>query len=305
MRDYLIRRFLIGFFTLWIVSIVVFLLIRVSGDPVYLMVEPGAPMEEIQAMREHWGLDKPLVIQYARMIENALRGDLGKSIVYAQPTLELYLQRLPYSLQLAGTAFVLSFVFGVLMGVLSALRVGGFFDTFGKVFAFLGLAVPSFWLGLMLIMIFAVYLRVLPAAGKGSAQHVILPSIALAWYMTAAYVRITRSSLLEVLGSNFIKLKRITGVPEFLVVAKHALRNAMIPVVTFAGVELAIMVNGGFVVEIVFGWPGTGLLLYDGILQRDYPLVQTVVLITAALVVSANLLVDLLYAYIDPRIRLQ
>jgi peptide/nickel transport system permease protein len=305
MRDYLIRRLVIGLFTLWIVSIVVFLLIRVSGDPVYLMVEPGAPMEEIQAMREHWGLDKPLIIQYGRMIANILHGDFGKSIVYARPTLELYLERLPYSLQLAGTAFVLSFVFGVLMGVLSALRVGGFFDTFGKIFAFLGLAIPSFWLGLMLIMIFAVYLRVLPAAGKGSVQHVILPSIALGWYMTAAYVRLTRSSLLEVLGSNFIKLKRITGVPEFLVVAKHALRNAMIPVITFAGVELAIMINGGFVVEIVFSWPGTGLLLYDGILQRDYPIVQTVVLMTAALVVSANLLIDLLYAYIDPRIRLQ
>jgi len=304
MRDYLIRRFVIGFFTLWMVSIVVFLLIRVSGDPVFLMVEPGAPPEEVPAMREHWGLDKPLLVQYGRMIVNAFKGDFGKSLVYSRPTLELYLERLPYSLQLAGTAFVLSFLFGVLMGVLSALRVGGFFDTFGKVFAFLGLAVPSFWLGLMLIMIFAVYLRVLPAAGKGTVLHVILPSIALAWYMTAAYVRITRSSLLEVLGSNFIKLKRITGLSEFMVVAKHALRNAMIPVVTFAGVELAIMVNGGFVVEIVFSWPGTGLLLYDGILQRDYPLVQTVVLITAALVVGANLFVDLLYAYIDPRIRL-
>jgi peptide/nickel transport system permease protein len=305
MRDYLIRRFVIGFFTLWIVSVVVFLLIRLSGDPIYLMVEPGAPLEEIQAVRAHWGLDKPLIIQYGHMVANILRGDFGKSIIYARPTLELYLERLPYSLQLAGAAFFLSFVFGVFMGVLSALRVGGFFDTFGKIFAFLGLAIPSFWLGLMLIMIFAIDLRLLPAAGKGSVRHLILPSIALGWYMTAAYVRLTRSSLLEVLGSNFIKLKRITGVPEFLVVAKHALRNAMIPVVTFAGVELAIMVNGGFVVEIVFGWPGTGLLLYDGILQRDYPIVQTVVLITAALVVSANLLVDLLYAYIDPRIRLQ
>jgi peptide/nickel transport system permease protein len=305
MKDYILRRLLTGLLILWIVSVVVFLLVRLSGDPIYTMIEPGAPKEEIQALREYWGLDKPLTLQYGRFVKNALKGDFGKSIAFKKPTMELYLERLPNSLQLAGASFILALLFGVIMGVLSALRVGGFFDTFGKVFAFLGLAVPSFWLGLMLIMIFAVYLRVLPTSGKGGIQHLILPSVALAWYMTAAYVRLTRSSLLEVLGSNFIKFKRITGLPEFLIVAKHGLRNALIPVVTFAAVQLAVTINGGFVIEIVFSWPGTGLLLYHGIVQRDYPLVQAVVLMTATLVVSANLLVDILYSVIDPRIRLR
>ena len=157
----------------------------------------------------------------------------------------------------------------------------------------------------MLIMVFVVYWRIFPVTGSEGMKHVVLPSISLAWYITAAYVRLTRSSLLEVLGSDHVKFNRITGIPELLVVGKHALRNALIPVVTFAGVQLAIMINGAFVVEIVFSLPGTGLLLYDGIVQRDYPLVQTVVIITALLVVAANLMVDIIYAYIDPRIRLK
>ncbi len=305
MRDYIIRRALIGIVTLLVVSVVVFLLIRVSGDPIEMMIEPGARMEDIQAMRAHWGLDRPLILQYAIFISNALKGDFGKSIIYGKPTFDLYMERLPDSLKLVLTAFALALAVGVTMGVLSALKVGGFFDTFGKVFAFLGLAVPSFWLGLMLIMIFVVYWRIFPVTGTSGFKHIILPAISLAWYITAAYVRLTRSSLLEVLGSDHIKFNRITGIPEFLVVGKHALRNALIPVVTFAGVQLAIMVNGAFVVEIVFALPGTGLLLYDGIVQRDYPLVQTVVIITAGLVVFANLMVDIIYAYIDPRIRLK
>ena len=305
MRDYIIRRILIGIVTLLVVSVVVFLLVRVTGDPAEAMIEPGARMEDIQALRVHWGLDKPLIVQYAIFISNALKGDFGRSIIYSKPTFDLYLSRLPDSLKLVFTAFAMAFVLGVAMGVLSALKVGGFFDTFGKLFAFLGLAIPSFWLGLMLIMLFAVYWRIFPVTGSTGFKHFILPSITLAWYMTAAFVRLTRSSLLEVLGSDHIKFNRVTGVPEFLVVGKHALRNALIPVVTYAGVQLAIMINGAFIVEIVFGLPGTGLLLYDGIVQRDYPLVQTVVIITAGLVVFANLLVDIIYAYIDPRIRLK
>ena len=305
MRDYIIRRLIVGLITLWVVSIVVFLLIRLSGDPIYVMIEPGASKEEVEAMRTLWGLDKPLIIQYGIFIGNAMKGNFGKSIIYGRSTFELYMQRLPDSLKLVTTAFVMALFFGVSIGVLSALRVGGFFDTFGKVFAFLGLAVPSFWLGLMLIMIFVVYWRIFPVTGSEGMKHVVLPSISLAWYITAAYVRLTRSSLLEVLGSDHVKFNRITGIPELLVVGKHALRNALIPVVTFAGVQLAIMVNGAFVVEIVFSLPGTGLLLYDGIVQRDYPLVQTVVIITALLVVTANLMVDIIYAYIDPRIRLK
>jgi len=288
-----------------VVSIVVFLLIRVSGDPIYLLVEPGAGKEEVESMRKLWGLDKPLIVQYGIFIGNALKGNFGKSIIYGRPTFEMYRERLPDSLKLVITAFAMALFFGISIGVLSALRVGGFFDTFGKIFAFMGLAVPSFWLGLMLIMMFTVYWRIFPVTASTGMKHIVLPAVSLAWYITASYVRLTRSSLLEVLGSDHVKFNRISGIPELFVVGKHALRNALIPVVTFAGVELAIMVNGAFVVEIVFSLPGTGLLLYDGITQRDYPLVQTVVMITALFVVAANLMVDIIYAYIDPRIRLR
>lgn len=305
MRAYIVRRLLLGVVTLWLVSVIIFTLVRLSGDPVYMMVEPGAPRAQIEALRHQFGFDRPLIAQYGFFIKEALRGNLGDSIVYHTPSLGLYLERLPATVQLVGVAAALAIGFGVLMGVLSALRVGGFFDTFGKMFAFLGLGVPSFWLGLMMILVFAVELRVLPAGGRGGLQHLVMPAVALAWYTSASYLRLTRSSLLEVLGSEYIKLARIKGLPELLVVGKHALRNGLIPVVSFAGMQLVLMINAAVVVEIVFAWPGIGLLLYDGIMLRDYPVVQTAVIIAAALMVGANLLVDILYAYIDPRIRLR
>ncbi|MFC1909545.1 ABC transporter permease [Chloroflexota bacterium] len=304
MRNYIIRRSLIGLLTLWLVSMIVFGLVRVTGDPTYIMVEPGASMQEIQDLRAHWGLDRPIIVQYAVFMGNILKGDFGMSIVSGWPNFDLYVQRLPASLQLAFTAFAIALVFGISMGVLSALKVGGFFDSFGKIFAYLGLAIPSFWLGLMFILLFAVYLKILPVSGRGGIEHIIMPATCLAMHICASYLRLTRSSLLEVLGRDYIRFTRIKGLPELLVVGKHAFRNAFIPLVTYGGVQLAIMINGGVVVEMVFAWPGTGLLLRDAIMTRDYALVQTIVLITATIVVIANLCVDTLYAYIDPRIRL-
>ncbi len=305
MRDYIIRRLLLGLLTLWMVSIVVFLFLRISGDPITAMTEPGATQEQLNALRAQWGLDKPLIVQYGIFILHALRGDFGISVVYRMSALELYFQRLPISIELAGTAFAMAFIFGVLMGILSALKVGGRFDTFGRIFVFIGLSIPSFWLGLMLIMVFSVYLKVLPPGEAGGIDHLVLPATALAFYITAAYMRLTRSSLLEVLGTDHINFSRIKGLPELWVVGKHALRNALIPVISYAGIQLALMINGGIVIEIVFSWPGTGLLLYNGILLRDYPLVQAIVLITATLLVLTNLMVDILYCYLDPRIKLR
>jgi ABC-type dipeptide/oligopeptide/nickel transport system permease component len=305
MRDYIIRRLLLGLITLWIISVVVFGLVRFIGDPILAMIEPGASMGEIQALRERWGLNKPLIVQYGVFISRAVRGDFGESIGYKRPALDLFLRALPNTLYLGATAFALAVIFGLTLGLLSPLKVGGFFDTFGKVFAFMGLAIPGFWLALMFILVFGIFLGILPVSGVGGIRHLIMPATCLALYNTAAFVRLSRSSLLEVLGSDYIKFLRVKGVPEWLVVGRHALRNALIPVISYGGVQLATMLSGSIAIEIVFAWPGVGLLMYQALMQRDYPLVQTPVLMTATMVVMINLIVDILYAYIDPRVRLK
>ncbi|HSS82735.1 MAG TPA: ABC transporter permease, partial [Reyranella sp.] len=232
-------------------------------------------------------------------------GDLGQSFYYQTPVSELYLSRLPYSLLLAATAMVFSLAIGTPTGVLASVRVGRFWDSAGKLFALLGLSLPSFWVGLVLILIFSVYLRWLPSSGAGTPAHLIMPAFALGWYFAAAHMRLTRSSMLEVLGSEYIKLARLKGLPEALVIGKHALKNALIPVITLAGINLVVMINVAVVVETVFAWPGIGRLLYEGITFRDFPIVQGVVVIGGAMIVLVNLFVDILYALIDPRIRLE
>jgi len=197
-----------------------------------------------------------------------------------------------------------SLLIGIPSGILAAVRVGRFWDSAGKTFALLGLSLPSFWVGLVMILFFSVYLRWLPSSGAGTPLHLIMPAFALGWYFAAAHMRLTRSSMLEVLGSEYVKLARIKGLPESLVIAKHAFKNALIPVLTLAGVNLVIMVNVAVVVETVFAWPGIGRLLYEGITFRDFPIVQGVVLMGGAMIVVVNLMVDILYAVIDPRIRL-
>jgi peptide/nickel transport system permease protein len=221
------------------------------------------------------------------------------------PVMEIYLSRLPNSLILAVVAMGLSLLIGIPSGILAAVRVGRFWDSAGKVFALLGLSLPSFWVGLVLILVFSVYLGWLPSSGAGTPLHLIMPAFALGWYFAAAHMRLTRSSMLEVLGSEYVKLARIKGLPESLVIAKHAFKNALIPVLTLAGINLVIMVNVAVVVETVFAWPGIGRLLYEGITFRDFPVVQGVVIMGGAMIVTVNLLIDILYAVIDPRIRLE
>jgi peptide/nickel transport system permease protein len=194
---------------------------------------------------------------------------------------------------------------GIPSGILAAVRVGTVWDGAGKVFALLGLSMPSFWIGLVMILFFSVYLGWLPSSGAGTPLHVIMPAFALGWYFAAAHMRLTRSSMLDVLGSEYVKLARLKGLPESLVVAKHAFKNALIPVITLAGINLVIMINVAVVVETVFAWPGIGRLLYEGISFRDFPLVQGIVLMGGSMIVVVNLLVDILYAVVDPRIRLE
>ena len=205
---------------------------------------------------------------------------------------------------LATAAMAFSLLLGIPSGILAAVRVGRFWDSAGKVFALLGLSLPSFWVGLVLILVFSVYLGWLPSSGAGTPLHLIMPAFALGWYFAASHMRLTRSSMLEVLGSEYVKLARLKGLPQSLVIAKHAFKNALIPVLTLAGINFVIMISVAVVVETVFAWPGVGRLLYEGIAFRDFPVVQGTVLMLGAMTVTVNLIVDILYAVIDPRIRL-
>jgi peptide/nickel transport system permease protein len=305
MKRYVVRRLGYSLVSLFLLSLTIFLFVRLTGDPVVLLVEPGASQADVEAVRRQLGLDRPLWVQYATFMASLGRGDFGQSFYYRMPVLELYWSRLPNSLLLAAAAMAFSLVVGIPSGIVAAVRVNRCWDSAGKIFALLGLSMPSFWVGLIMILVFSVYLGWLPSSGSGTPWHLVMPAIALGWYFAAAHMRLTRSSMLEVLGSEYVKLARLKGLPEALVIAKHAFKNALIPVLTLAGINLVIMVNVAVVVETVFAWPGVGRLLYEGIAFRDFPVVQATVLLGGVMIVFVNLVVDLLYAAIDPRIRYQ
>jgi ABC-type dipeptide/oligopeptide/nickel transport system permease component len=305
MRQYILRRAGYAVLSLFLLSVTIFFFVRVTGDPAALLVEPGASPGDIAAIHHQFGLDRPLLVQYGLFMASLAHGDLGQSFYYQVPVMQIYLQRLPNSLILAAVAMAFSLVIGIPSGILASVRVGRFWDQAGKLFVLLGLSMPSFWVGLLLILLFSVILGWLPSSGGGGPAHIIMPAFALGWYFAAAHMRLTRSSMLEVLGSEYVKLARIKGLPQSLVIAKHAFKNALIPVLTLAGINLVLMINVAVVVETVFAWPGIGRLLYEGISFRDFPVVQGVVLMGGAMIVIVNLLVDIVYAVIDPRIRLE
>src|SRR6202795_175692 len=303
MKRFIAKRLGYAALSLLLLSLTIFLLVRLTGDPSVLLVEPGASKEDLAAVRVQRALDRPIWVQYGQFMSSLARGDLGHSFYYRTPVLELYLSRLPHSLMLAAAAMAFSLLIGIPSGILAAVRVNQWWDSAGKIFALLGLSLPSFWVGLVMILFFSVYLGWLPSSGSGTALHLIMPAFALGWYFAAAHMRLTRSSMLEVLGSEYVKLARLKGLPESLVIAKHAFKNALIPVLTLAGIHLVIMVNVAVVVEVVFAWPGIGRLLYEGIAFRDFPVVQATVILAGTMIVLVNFLVDVLYAVIDPRIR--
>jgi len=305
MRQFITRRLGYSLLSLLLLSLTIFFFVRVTGDPASLLVEPGASEEDIAAIHQKFGLDRPLWVQYALFMWSLARGDLGQSFYYQTSVFDLYLDRLPYSLLLALVAMAFSLLVGIPSGILAAVRVGTFWDSAGKLFALLGLSLPSFFVGLVMILLFTVYLGWLPSSGSGTPLHVIMPAFALGWYFAAAHMRMTRSSMLEVLGSEYVKLARLKGLPQALVIGKHAFKNALIPVMTLAGINLVLMINVAVVVETVFAWPGVGRLLYEGISFRDFPVVQGVVIMGGTMIVVMNLLVDVGYAVIDPRIRLE
>ncbi len=305
MRQFIGRRLGYSLLSLLVLSLTIFLFVRVTGDPATLLVEPGASDDDIAAIHQKFGLDQPLWMQYGLFMLHLMRGDFGQSFYYQTPVLELYLDRLPNSLLLAAVAMTFSLVVGIPTGILAAVRVGRFWDSAGKLFALLGLSLPSFFVGLLMILVFSVYLGWLPSSGTGGVLHILMPAFALGWYFAASHMRLTRSSMLEVLGSEYVKLARLKGLPQSMVIYKHAFKNALIPVLTLAGINLVLMINVAVVVETVFAWPGVGRLLYEGISFRDFPVVQGVVIMGGTMIVAVNLLVDVVYAVIDPRIRLE
>jgi ABC-type dipeptide/oligopeptide/nickel transport system permease component len=304
-KQYIVRRVGYSLLSLFLLSLTIFFFVRVTGDPATLLAEPGASEADIATIHHQFGLDRPLVVQYALFMVKLAQGDLGQSFYYQTPVFELYFSRLPNSLLLALVAMAFSLLVGIPTGIIAAVRVGTFWDSAGKLFALLGLSLPSFFVGLLMILFFTVYLGWLPSSGSGTPLHLIMPAFALGWYFAAAHMRLTRSSMLEVLGSEYIKLARLKGLPQALVIGKHALKNALIPVLTLAGINLVLMINVAVVVETVFAWPGVGRLLYEGVSFRDFPVVQGVVILGGCMIVAVNLLVDIIYAVIDPRIRLE
>ncbi|SDU43283.1 ABC transporter permease [Stappia sp. ES.058] len=300
---FFLRRLVYAAISLAILALTVLAFSKVGGDPVAMMLEPGASQADIDALRERLGLDLPLWEQYIKFIKGAVTGDLGTSIYYGQSAVGLYFERLPASLLLAGTAFAWSVLLGIGIGVTAAARPGGFLDRAGSVLALIGMSMPAFWLGMLLIMFFSVHLRWLPSSGSGTWQHLVMPAISLGWYFAASHLRLTRSAMLESLQSDYVRLARLKGMPEWRVILRHALPGALIPVVTLAAINFVLMVNAAVVIETIYAWPGIGRLLYEAISLRDIPVIQAVVLMSGSMIVILNLATDLLYVAIDPRIR--
>ena len=303
MQRYIIKRLFQSLVALLALSLLIFILSRLIGDPTVLMLPDDATQEDIAQLRQALGLDRPLPLQYWLFISRAVRGDFGRSIKGQMPVMDLIRDRLPNSIKLGIVSLVITLLLAFPLGVMAAVKKGTTIDTFANLVAVLGQSLPQFWVGIVLIQIFAVQLRLLPVAGTGSIYHYILPGFTLGWFLVAGIMRLLRSSMLDVLDSEFVKLARIKGVGESAVIWKHALKNALIPVLTFAAIYLAILITGAILVETVFAWPGIGQLIYQGIVYRDFPVIQAVVLLTAGIVVGVNLIVDITYGYLDPRIR--
>ena len=290
-------------FTLWILSIAVFLSVHLSGDAAVLLLGPEALDTDYEQIKKNLGLDRPLIVQYGNFLTDIARGDFGRSHLMRRSARDVLLERLPATLQLAGAAFLLSVFVGIPLGIVSALKRDSFLDTFGKFFAILGIATPNFWIAIMLILLFGAILGWLPTYGRGGLDHFVLPAFVLGWSAMAGMVRLGRSSMLDVLDSEYVKFARVKGLAERMVVWKHALKNAVIPLLTFGGLTLAGLLNGSVAVEVVFAWPGIGRLMLEGITRRDFPIVQATIMAAGLFYIVTALLVDILYAYVNPRIR--
>jgi peptide/nickel transport system permease protein len=302
-QRFILRRVAQSVVLLFVLALIIFALARVSGNPADLLLREDATQEDRADLLRTLGLDRPVHEQLYLFLAGAVRGDLGESIRYRKPAAEVFFERLPNTLQLLPLAMVGALVVAIPLGVLAAVYRGTIIDRVSGAIAVLGIATPSFWLGIVLIYVFSIKLGLLPSSRMGGPSHYVLPAITLGLFLVAGMMRLVRSSLLEVMGSEFVKLARLKGLSQTVVIWKHCLRNALIPVTTLFGVYFALLITGAIVTETVFAWPGVGRLTYEAVIFRDYPLLQAVILLKAIIVLGVNLGVDILYAYLDPRVR--
>ena len=305
MTRYILKRLLQGIIALFLSSIIIFILLRMTGDPTALLLTPEATLDDIAALRTQLGLDQPYPVQYLLFMKDMVQLDFGESLFYRRPVFDLIMSRFPATLQLAIIANVVSLLIAVPFGVIAATKREKWPDTMAKAVAIIGQSMPVFWLAIVLIQIFSVMLGWLPSSGYGGVQYLILPCIALGFHSVAAVLRLTRSSMLDVLSSDFVRLARIKGLSDRLVIWKHALRNSLIPVVTFAAIHFVRTLAGSVVVETIFAWPGVGRLAYEAVIRRDFPVEQGILVLFTAIFIMFNLLVDIMYLFLDPRVKLK
>jgi len=302
-RAYIAGRLATAVFVILGVSIVSFFLTFLTGDPAEIMLPPGATAAQIEKFRAEWGFADPLPVQYWRFLTRAVHGDFGVSLRHGQSSLPLIVARLPATLQLTVTAMLLAIVLAVPLGVLAATHRGGPIDLAAMSVALVGQSVPNFWLAIMMILLFAVSWGLLPTSGRGGVAHVVMPAAAIAINLMALLTRLVRSTMIEMLSEDYVRTARAKGLRELFVTGRHALPNALIPLVTVVGLQFGYILGGAVVIETIFTWPGVGLFTIQAILNRDYPVVQAAVVVLATAVVLINLAVDLLYVWLDPRIR--
>jgi peptide/nickel transport system permease protein len=304
MKGYILKRLFHSIFVLVGISLVVFIILHLTGDPAALLMPMDATPEQVAQFRQEMGFNDPIVVQYWRFFKGTLRGDFGDSFRHSQPALELVMERMPATIQLTLAAMVIALLVAIPVGIISAIRRNSLLDHIGMTGALLGQSTPVFWLGVMLILIFSVTLQWFPSSGRGELQHLVLPAITLGMFTMARTARMMRSSMLEVLGQEYMKTAKAKGLNPGMVILKHALKNAAIPVVTIIGMELGTLLGGAVITETIFAWPGVGRLAVQAIYNRDYPVVQAAVFFLASVFVLVNLVVDLLYTYLDPRVKL-
>jgi peptide/nickel transport system permease protein len=304
MGAYIRRRLIQSVVVVWGVTLLVFFLVRLApGDPVTLLLAETATPEQIQEARVKWGLDQPIYVQYGVFLNKAIQGDLGDSLFFKQPAMKVLLERMPATLQLSAVALLFSLSVAIPVGMLSALKRDSFWDYLGTTLAMLGQAIPPYWLGIMLILIFSVQFGMFPTSGRGTVWHLVLPAITLGSVLMALITRLVRSGMLDVMSEDYVRTARAKGLRERTVIVRHALRNILIPLVTVVGLQLGALFGGAVITESIFAWPGVGRLALQAINARDYPLVQASVLFISVVYVFLNLAVDLVYVYLDPRIR--
>lgn len=303
MRTYVVSRIVQAVVALLGVTCVAFVLVSLSGDPAFILLTPEAGEEQRAAFRKLYGLDQPLPVQYVQYVSHLARGDFGSSFAFNRPAIQVVLERLPATLLLTATAVALGVVVGIPAGVVAAVKASGPLDRLVMAVVLLGQSVPTFWLGLLMIRIFAVNLGWVPVSGHGTVLHLVMPAVALGLYLAALLARLTRSEMIEALAQDYVRTARAKGLSERAVTAAHALKNALLPIVTLIGLQLGALLGGAVVTETVFAWPGIGSLVLDAILRKDYPVVLAAVELVAAGFILINMALDLLYGYLDPRLR--